>query len=161
MNAWSIRKATAHDAASLFDLITQLAVYEKLEHEVVSTPEAIGTALQRGHAHALIAEPDGDTTAEQLLDFALYFYKYSTFTGTPVLHLEDLFVPEEWRSQGIGKALLLHVAGIARSEGCARMEWNVLDWNESAIAFYESIGGRLHRDWLLVRLDRDALTRLP
>ena len=159
--SFEIRPATPKDAESLFDLVYQLAVYEKLEAEVISTPECMAQAIEGGRAEALLAEADAPGEGDgRAVGFAFYFYKYSTFVGTPVLHLEDLFVLPDWRGRGIGKSLFLHVARLARARGCRRMEWNVLDWNQPSIAFYEGLGARLHRDWLLVRLDEEGLSKL-
>jgi GNAT superfamily N-acetyltransferase len=158
---WNIRPATSDDAKTLFDLIYQLAIYEKLEDEVVSTHKCIAEAIDSGHAAALLAESEeAEAGTKQAVAFALYFYKFSTFTGTSVLHLEDLFVLPSLRGKGIGKALLLQVAQVARDQNCARMEWHVLDWNQPAIDFYESLGTHIHRDWLLARLDKDGLAKV-
>jgi GNAT superfamily N-acetyltransferase len=92
--------------------------------------------------------------------FALFFYNYSTWQGRPGLYLEDLFVRPEFRSQGIGKALLLHLAQIAVRENCGRFQWQVLDWNTPAIEFYESLGAKTLKEWLTMRVDGEALERL-
>ena len=100
----------------------------------------------------MLAEEDGQT-----LGFALYFFSYSTWLGRRCLYLEDLFVHPEFRGRGAGLALMKHLAGIAVDEGCRRFLWQVLDWNEPSIRFYESLGARLAREWLTVRLEGDAL----
>ena len=92
--------------------------------------------------------------------FALFFYNYSTWEGRPGLYLEDLFVRPEFRQKGIGKSLLIHVAQIAARENCARFQWQVLDWNAPSIEFYQSLGARLMKEWLTMRVEGDSLGRL-
>ncbi|MDT8448685.1 MAG: GNAT family N-acetyltransferase [Wenzhouxiangellaceae bacterium] len=153
----TIRPARPGDEPQLIELIRELAVYEKAPDEAVATPELIGRALFGGRptAEAVIAEWDGDAAG-----FALWFHNFSTWLGRPGLYLEDLFVRESMRGRGIGKALLLHLAGIARERGCGRMEWSVLDWNRPAIEFYESLGAKAMDEWTVYRLDQEALERL-
>jgi GNAT superfamily N-acetyltransferase len=103
-------------------------------------------------AHCLLAF-ENDTPA----GFAVYFFNYSTFLARPGLYLEDLFVQPASRGRGIGKALLLHLARLANARGCGRMEWSVLDWNEPAIAFYESLGAVRLKAWQICRLSGGAL----
>jgi GNAT superfamily N-acetyltransferase len=92
--------------------------------------------------------------------FALFFQNYSTFLARPGLHLEDLFVLPESRGRGFGRALLIHLAGIARDRGCGRLEWQVLDWNEPSIGFYRSLGAVPMSDWTTMRVTGGALSRL-
>jgi GNAT superfamily N-acetyltransferase len=94
------------------------------------------------------------------IGFALYYFTYSTFLGRPTLYLEDLFVRPAARGQGAGRALLQALARIAVQRGCGRMEWTVLDWNQPSIRFYEALGARLRKDWILTRLTGPALRRL-
>jgi len=152
-----IRPATAGDGELLANLIRELAVYEKLEHEARATPEAIERWLFGGRpmAEAIVAEVGGEAAG-----FALYFHNFSTFRGQPGIYLEDLFVKTEFRGRGVGKALLARLAGLAVERGCGRMEWAVLDWNEPAIGFYQSIGARPMEEWTVYRLDEGALAAL-
>jgi len=152
-----IRNAQPGDEHRLITLIHELAVYEKAPQEAVATPELIHAALfgERPSAEAVIAEWDG-----QPAGFALWFHNFSTWLGKPGLYLEDLFVRESMRGRGIGKALLLHLAGIARERGCGRMEWSVLDWNTPAIDFYKSLGAQAMDEWTVYRLDEQALQGL-
>lgn len=151
-----IRSATAADVPLILNFIRDLAVYEKLAHEVVATE----TMLQRTlfgtppAAHVVIAEIDGVPAG-----FALYFFNFSTFLAQPGLYLEDLFVKPEFRGAGTGKALLLHLAKIANARGCGRMEWSVLDWNEPAIKFYESLGAKRMKEWQICRLTGATLAQ--
>jgi GNAT superfamily N-acetyltransferase len=106
-------------------------------------------------AHALIAYYDDSPAG-----FALYYYTFSTFQGLPGLYLEDLYVNTEMRGKGIGQALLHRLAQIAKCEGCWRIEWAVLHWNESAIGFYKKLGAKPMNEWSVYRLSGDALDRL-
>jgi len=153
----AIRPACPGDEDLLLELIHELAVYEKAPEEVVATPELIHQALFGEHptAEAVIAEWQGEPAG-----FALFFHNFSTWLGKPGLYLEDLFVREKMRGHGIGKALLLHLAGIARERGCGRMEWSVLDWNTPAIEFYESLGAKPQSEWTVYRLNEKALDKL-
>jgi len=110
---------------------------------------------KRPHAEVLVAANDGATVA-----FALYFHNFSTFEGKPGVYLEDLFVRPEARGSGLGKALLKRLAAIAIERDCARLEWWVLDWNEPAIQFYQSLGATPMDEWTTFRVDGDALTSL-
>jgi GNAT superfamily N-acetyltransferase len=150
----SIRPADAADVPVILEFIRGLAAYEKLSHEVEATEEKLRTTLfgSRPAAECVLAFEDGVAAG-----FALFFPNYSTFLARPGLYLEDLFVKPECRGRGIGKALLLHLARLANARGYGRMEWSVLDWNEPAIAFYESIGARRMREWQICRLTGPAL----
>lgn len=155
----SIRAATRDDAELIHGLILEIAEYEKLRHEVVATVDLIREALFPEHglatAHALIGEVDGKPQG-----YALYFFNFSTFMGRAGLYIEDVFVRPAFRGRGLGKALLIALAEIARRRNCARMEWSVLDWNTPAIAFYKSLGARPMDEWTVFRLDEAALRRL-
>ncbi|WP_376697494.1 GNAT family N-acetyltransferase [Wenzhouxiangella sp. EGI_FJ10305] len=152
-----IRPARHGDELLLLDLIRELAVYEELADEVAATPDDLAESLfgASAVAEAVVAEWDGEPVG-----FALFFRNYSTFVGRPGLYLEDLFVQEPYRGKGIGKALLLHLAGIARARNYGRMEWSVLDWNHPAIDFYNSLGARPMSEWTVFRLDEKALADL-
>src|SRR5437588_10854155 len=153
----SIRKATAHDAPLILDFIRRLAEYEREPNAVVATEEDIirdGFGSEPKY-RCLIAEWDGAPAG-----FAFYFYVYSTWIGRPGLYLEDLFVLPEMRGQGIGRALLKHLAQISVRENCYGMRWQVLDWNEPSIRFYESLGATMLKDWETMRLMGPALAKL-
>ena len=144
-----VRSAEPADVGVLFSLIQALAEYEKLSHAVTGNTEALKDHLfgSRPYAEAILAEYAG-----QAVGFALFFYNYSTFLTKPGIYLEDLFVLPEYRRQGIGKTLLTYLAQLALERDCGRLEWSVLDWNESAIAFYESMGASILQDWRICRL---------
>jgi GNAT superfamily N-acetyltransferase len=148
-----IRQATPEDAAAVLALVTALAVYEKEAHKVKMTVEGARDALAAGHVNALLGFADGQPVA-----MALYFFNFSSWTGRRGLFLEDLFVAPELRGRGVGLNLLKRLARLAVQMGCGRMEWNVLDWNESAKGFYESFGARHATGWETWRLEGDALT---
>lgn len=152
-----IRPATPTDLPLVLEFIHGLAAYEKLSHEVEATEAKLGATLfgPRPAAECVLAFTDPVTP----VGFAIFFTNYSTFLAKPGLYLEDLFVKPEFRGQGIGKALLLHLAGLANERGCGRMEWSVLDWNQPAIDFYESLGAERKTEWTICRLTGPALAR--
>ncbi|MDX2217597.1 MAG: GNAT family N-acetyltransferase [Burkholderiales bacterium] len=151
---FTIQPSTPADVPVIFDLIKQLAVYEKLEHMVTGNKAMLHDALfgTRPVCECVVAR-EGD----QPVGFALYFSTFSTFLTKPGLYLEDLFVVPDKRGLGYGKALLKHLAQLAQSRGCGRFEWRVLDWNEPSIKFYESIGGEIMKEWWLVRMTADRI----
>lgn len=157
MGSVILRPATASDADLVMQFIRELAEYERLAHDVVATPAMIADALfgERRHAEVVLAEWEGEPAG-----FALFFHNFSTFVGRPGLYLEDLFVRPHLRGHGIGRALLAHLAAIAVERGCGRMEWSVLDWNETAIGFYRSLGAEPMEEWTVFRLSGDALSAL-
>ena len=152
-----IAPAREEDVPVVLRLIRALGEYEKLSDHVVATEADIREAIfgPRPLAEVVMAF-DGDTP----VGFALFFHTFSTFLGRSGLYLEDLFVLPEWRGRGVGRRLLTHLAGIAVARGCGRMEWAVLDWNESAIGFYRRFGASVMDEWRLCRLTGDALTRV-
>ena len=152
-----IRAATRGDVPLILSLINDLAEYECLTHEVVATEEMLRDSLfgERPVAEVMIAH-EGDEPA----GFALFFHNFSTFLGRPGIYLEDLYVRPEFRSAGIGRALLLHLARVARERGCGRLEWSVLDWNEPAIGFYRGIGASPVSGWTVYRVSGEALEEL-
>lgn len=153
---FTIRSATAEDAALILQFIIELAEYEKARDAVLADEEQIRRSMFGPDAkvRALICEEAG-----QPIGFAVYFYNYSTWLGRNGIYLEDVFVRPEHRRKGAGRALLKHIAGIALAEGCGRFEWSVLDWNQPAIDFYESIGAKPQSEWTIYRLTGEALER--
>ena len=152
-----IRLAEPSDVPTIVALIRELAEYEHLEHEVVLEEAMLHEHLfgARPYAEVLIAEADGAPVG-----FALFFHNFSTFLGCPGIYLEDLFVRPDARGRGLGKALLVELARLARTRGCGRIEWAVLGWNEPSIAFYQSLGARPKDEWVLYRLAGDAMVVL-
>ena len=152
-----IRSAELRDCQTICDLIYGLAVYEKLADKAIATPADIERDLFGPNPviRVLIAE---DETGP--LGFALFFRSYSTFLGRPGIYLEDLYVNEEHRGRGIGKALLSAVAQVALSENAGRLEWSVLDWNDPAIGFYKKLGAEMMDGWTTCRLEGQGIATL-
>lgn len=152
----AIRPAVREDIPLILTFIRELADYEKLLHEVVATPELLEEWLfRRETARVLIAEDGGEPVG-----FALYFHNFSTFLGRGGIYLEDLYVRPAARGKGIGKALLKALAKIALSEGCGRLEWWCLDWNQPSIDFYRSMGAQPMDEWTVYRVTGEALEKL-
>lgn len=152
-----VRAATAADAKLIFDLIVELAVYEKAPNEVITDEAGIRQSLfgVGARAKSLVCELDGKPVG-----YAVYFYSYSTWLGRNGLYLEDVYVTPTHRGRGAGKAMLRELARIAVAENCGRVEWSVLDWNTPAIEFYEALGARPQNEWIKYRLSGDALQQL-
>ncbi len=153
----NIRPAMINDVPLILQLIRDLAEYEKAPQEAVATETDL---LRDGFSanpkfRVLIAEWENEPAG-----FALFFYHYSTWLGRPTLFLEDVFVRPRFRGRGIGRALLARLAKIAVEEGCGRFEWQVLDWNAPAIEFYQSLGAKVMKEWLTMRLTGEALQKL-
>lgn len=156
-NTFTIRPATSADVTSIHALVRDLAIYEKLEHVMVSTPEDFNRELFAPNARIECVMAIENDVA---VGFALYFHNFSTFLGRKGLYLEDLFVKPECRGKGYGKALLVRLAQIAVERNCGRFEWSVLDWNTPSIAFYEAMGATVMPEWRIVRAAGSALTRM-
>jgi GNAT superfamily N-acetyltransferase len=153
----TIRPGTRRDAPTIVALIRGLAEYERRAHEAQVTAARIRRDGfgRRPYFETLICR-----RGRAPIGFALYFFTYSTFLASPTLYLEDLFVRPDERGRGAGTALLGALARIAVRRGCGRMEWAVLDWNTSAIDFYERLGAGLRREWILTCLTGAPLRRL-
>src|SRR5438128_305077 len=154
---FEIRKATERDVPVIASFIRQLAEYERLSDAAVMTQEDLRHSLfgERAVAEVLLGYSEDKPVA-----FAVFFHNFSTFLGRPGLYLEDLFVIPEMRGRGFGRAMLVHLAKIARERNCGRFEWAVLDWNEPAIEFYKRLGAVAMSDWTIFRMTGDALDRL-
>ena len=153
----TIRSATVADVPLILRFIRDLAEYERLAHEVVADEDDLRRTLfgERPAAEVLLAE-----TADGPVGFALFFTNYSTFQGRPGLYLEDLYISEDMRGNGIGEALLRRLAALAVERGYGRFEWAVLDWNESAHRFYHALGAHSMDEWTVWRVDGEALLKL-
>lgn len=154
---FSIRPARPGDEQGIFALVLALAEYEQLSHAVTGSAADLALHLfgSRPVAEALVVEAEAGLVA-----FALFFGNYSTFLTRPGLYLEDIFVLPAYRRRGLGKALLTAVARIAGERQCGRLEWSVLDWNASAVAFYERVGASVLPDWRICRVTGAGLTAL-
>lgn len=153
---FTIRLAEKKDITSILSLIKELAVFERQPNAVILSEKELEEAVfgEQPWVYVYVAEVE-----KKVVGMALYYYGFSTWKGRS-LHLEDLIVNEKYRKQGIGKALMHQVLQIAKSEKVERMSWEVLDWNEPAIAFYQSLGATFYKDWWLCRLFREDLERL-
>jgi GNAT superfamily N-acetyltransferase len=152
-----IRSATAADVPAILRFIRELAAYEKLSHEVTATEELLLRNLfgERPAAEVILAGLDGVEAG-----YALFFHSFSTFLGQPGIYLEDLYVRPEFRGRGLGKAMMVYLARLARQRECGRFEWAVLDWNKPSLDFYQSIGAQPLSEWTVQRLTGAALAAL-
>lgn len=151
---FQIRPAVPSDVPKIYSLICELAEYEELRHTVEATEDDL-------HKHLFGDCPNAEVLVaveqDQTVGIALYFKTFSTFVGKCGIYLEDIYVRPEHRGHGIGRALLKAVARIAAQRNCGRLEWSVLDWNEPAVRFYQSLGAKPLGDWTTYRLSGDAL----
>ena len=152
-----IRHAIEEDVPLVFWFIKELAEYEKLSHEVIATEEQLGNYLfgEKQFAEVVIGY-----YKDKPVGFALFFHNFSTFVGKPGLYLEDLYVIPEERGRGFGKALLTYLAKLAVERDCGRFEWAVLDWNEPSLKFYQALGAKLMKEWVINRVSGKDLIRL-
>jgi GNAT superfamily N-acetyltransferase len=153
----NIRNATAEDIPLILQFIRELADFERAPQDAVATEADLRRYgfSENPKFQVVVAE-----WAREPAGFALFFYHFSTWLGQPTLFLEDLFVRPRYRKQGIGNALLVYLARLAVREGCGRFEWQVLDWNTPAIKFYESLGARVMKAWLTMRVSGEELKGL-
>lgn len=156
-NTIQYRMAEEKDAELVYEFVRKLAVYEKLEHEVVANLDDISVSLfgDAPHAFCVLAEIDG-----KAFGFCLCYYNYSTFQGRPGIYIEDLYVLPEYRGQGAGRGFFQFLAEKAKREDCRRIEWSVLDWNEPSIKFYKAMGAKPMDEWTVNRLDGKELNAL-
>lgn len=157
VNDLQIRPAAEADVQLLYDLILELAGYEKLTDAVAGDAEALRRSLfEEKAAEALLLEaPDGEA-----IGYAIFFTTFSTFECRSGIWLEDVYVRPEHRRGGIGRAVMEHLAQLALERGHIRLDWVALDWNEPALSFYEKLGAKRLDDWLLLRLEREGIERL-
>jgi GNAT superfamily N-acetyltransferase len=152
-----IRRARPDEAGLVLSLVRELAEYEKLLHEVEATEAMISEALFGSNVRLFcdIAEWNGEAAG-----FAVWFINFSTFSGRSGIYLEDLFVRPALRGNGIGKALLSHLAKECVANGWSRLQWSVLDWNTPSIEFYKSLGAVLMDEWTVCKVAGPALATL-
>jgi GNAT superfamily N-acetyltransferase len=153
----TIRPAQEQDVDVIFELILGLAKYEHLLDKVTGSPDLLRSHLfgDRPYVEAIVAE-----LGDRVIGYALFFHTYSTFLTQPGLYLEDVFVASEYRRQGVGKSLMTSVAKIAFDRGCGRLEWSVLEWNQNAIDFYQSLGATVLPEWRICRITVDTLAEI-
>jgi GNAT superfamily N-acetyltransferase len=152
-----IRPATVEDVSLILSFIKELADFERLSHEVVATEDILRESLfgERRAAEVVIGQQGDDPAG-----FALFFHSFSTFLGRPGIYLEDLYVKPEFRGMGIGRAILVYFARLAKERNCGRLEWSVLNWNEPAIRLYRGIGAIPMDEWTVYRVSEEALEEL-
>lgn len=156
LSDFKLRFAEPSDVSLILEFIRELAEYEKMSLDVVTTEEVLRESLfERKIAEVIIGE-----FQNQPVCFALFFYNFSTFLGKPGIYLEDLFVKAEMRGKGIGKIMLSFLAKLAIERKCGRLEWWCLDWNEPSIKFYKNLGATPMDDWTVYRLSDDELNKL-
>lgn len=156
--AFTVRDAQTGDAPAIYELVRELASYEKLTHLCTGSPELLHEHLfgERPYIEAMLAEVSRGEH-KQAVGFAIYFHNYSSFVAKPGLYLEDLFVLPEYRRNGIGEAMFRQVAARALQRGCGRFEWSVLDWNTPALNFYRKLGATVMPEWRLCRAMGDTI----
>ena len=154
---FEIRDADVADIPIIMQLIRDLATYERAPNDVIATEEDLRQALFGAEPAAKVVIAFEDNAP---IGFAVYFFNFSTWLGRPGLYLEDLFVKPEMRGRGYGRALLVHLAKIARDHNCGRMEWAVLTWNDPAIEFYKKLGAMPLDKWRIFRLTKDEIGKL-
>ena len=157
MTEIGIRPASEEDVPLILSFIKELAEYERLSHEVSATEDLLRFHLfgERREAEVVIGQH-----ADEPAGFALFFHNFSTFLGRPGIYLEDLYVKPAFRGNGIGRAMLVYLAGLAKERDCGRLEWSVLDWNEPTIGLYRGIGAVPMDDWTVYRVAGEALQKL-
>ena len=151
-----IRAGRTTDSQGFLRLVLALAEFEKLPAPTKEGRDRLVRDVFSRKRLSLFVAAKGN----RLVGYALYFYTYSSFLAKPTLYLEDLYVLEEYRKKGVGRALLERCIEEAAAQECGRMEWSVLTWNVKAIEFYEKLGAKRLADWQMYRLDEQALRRL-
>ena len=162
MSEPTIRPARPDDVPAILGLIRELADYERARDSVEATESGLTSALfgEQPHAFAHVAAVPADGGGEEVVGLALWFLTFSTWVGRHGIWLEDLYVTPAWRGRRLGIGLLEQLAGVCVERGYGRLEWAVLDWNEPARRFYESVGARELDEWIMNRVDGDALRKL-
>ena len=156
MSELTFRNAEEQDCGKILYFIKQLAVYEKMEDQVVATEEILREWIfEKKKAEVIFGRLDGKE-----IGFAVFFHNFSTFLGRAGIYLEDLFVLPEYRGRGFGKAFLVKLAETALERGCGRLEWACLDWNEPSIEFYKSLGAVPMDDWTVYRADEETMRKM-
>ena len=156
MDKLTFRFAQPEDAEKILFFINELAKYEKMEDDVIATPELLREWIfEKQKAEVIFPVADGEEVG-----YALFFHNFSTFLGRAGMYLEDLFILPQYRGNGYGKATLKELAHIAVERGCGRLEWSCLDWNEPSIDFYLSLGAEAMDEWTIYRLTGEALQNM-
>ncbi|MDU6340628.1 MAG: GNAT family N-acetyltransferase [Clostridium sp.] len=156
IEGFTLRETSENDLSLILGFIKEIAEYEKLSHAVDATEESLKKyVFEKRRAEVLIVEKD-----ENPIGYVVYFYNFSTFTGTSGLYLEDVFIRSEYRGMGLGKEIFKILGKLAREEGCKRMEWVCLNWNEPSKKFYKGLGAISMDEWITFRLTEDYIRKL-
>ena len=156
IEGFTLRETSENDLSLILGFIKEIAEYEKLSHAVDATEESLKKyVFEKRRAEVLIVETD-----ENPIGYVVYFYNFSTFTGTSGLYLEDVFIRSEYRGMGLGKEIFKILGKLAREEGCKRMEWVCLNWNEPSKKFYKGLGAISMDEWITFRLTEDYIREL-
>lgn len=160
IKGYTLRPARPADIPAILGLMRDLAAFEKLEHIFSATPESLRNSFfaDEPSAHCLVITPEDQPDTP--ISYIMWFYNYSSFLDRRGIYLEDLYIDPAHRKQGLGAAVLRHLAKLAVEQGCGRFEWVVLDWNKNAIDFYEHQGAQILHDWRVARVTGEALQRL-
>lgn len=151
-----IRNAKEEDVSTLLSLIKEIAEYEKMSDQVIATEETLVESIfKNNRANALILEVDNKE-----IGYCIYFYNFSTFIGRSGIYIEDIFIKKEYRGNGFGSEIFKFLARKAKEEGCKRIEWSCLDWNEPSIKFYKSLGAVPMDEWTVYRLTEKEIIKL-
>ena len=156
IEGFTLRETSENDLSLILGFIKEIAEYEKLSHAVDATEESLKKyVFEKRRAEVLIVEKD-----ENPIGYVVYFYNFSTFTGTSGLYLEDVFIRSEYRGMGLGKEIFKILGKLAREEGCKRMDWVCLNWNEPSKKFYKGLGAISMDEWITFRLTEDYIRKL-
>ena len=151
-----LKRAKIEDTGLILDLIKEIAIYEKMLDQVVATEESLKESIfNKKEAEVLLVELN-----KEVIGYVLYFFNYSTFIGRGGFYLEDIYIKEQYRKNGYGKAIFKVLGKIAYENGCERMEWACLNWNKPSIEFYKSLGAVGMDEWTVYRLTRDKIKAL-
>lgn len=151
-----LKKAKIEDTGLILELIKEIATYEKMIDQVVATEESLKESIfNKKEAEVLLVELN-----KEVIGYVLYFFNYSTFIGREGFYLEDIYIKEQYRKNGYGKAIFKVLGKIAYENGCERMEWACLNWNKPSIEFYKSLGAVGMDEWTVYRLTRDKIKAL-
>lgn len=150
------KRTTEKDILVILDFIKQIAIYEKMLDKVTATEQSIKESIfDNNRAEALLIEFNNE-----VIGYIIYFFNFSTFVGREGLYLEDLYIKPEYRGNGIGKKSFELLAHIAKENKCERLEWTCLDWNEPSLKFYKNIGAKPMTEWIIHRLDKEAIEKI-
>jgi len=156
MKGLKFKIATEQDIPVILDFIKQIAIYEKMLDKVSATEESLKESIfDNNRAEALLIEFNNE-----VIGYIIYFFNFSTFVGREGLYLEDLYIKPEYRGNGIGKKSFKLLVNIAKENKCERLEWTCLDWNEPSLKFYKSIGAKQMNEWIIHRLDKEAIDKI-